>query len=325
MTTNLGQYSKLTPIPRVHLSAMHPRLLSTLIFIEPVMAIEHPPGPSIALPSTFRSDLWPSREAAEKSFRESSFFKNWDPETLHLYIKYGLRPLPTALYPSISQASETSNHTQRTSQDIMHHQAPPNSRPTTTTPITLATSKHQAAWTTLRSNFHPYPSPLDPLLNTDLHPSPLSHFTFHRPCAITAFLALPTLRPSVLYIFGSESNTSTPSSIAEKMRTTGTGMGGSGGLRGRKVEGWVLRGRGHFLVMERGGGEVVAEKCAEWMGRMGREEREVDGWWRGYESGRSEGGEGWRVSEEWEREVRGRADKKRERAGRGWWWERGKL
>lgn len=37
------------------------------------------------------------------------------------------------------------------------------------------------------------------------------------------------------------------------------------------------------------------------------------------------GGEGWRVSARWEREVRGRADKKRERAGRGWWWERGKL
>lgn len=294
------------------------------------MALEHPPGPSIALPSTFRRDLWPSREAAEASFRESSFFKNWDPETLQLYTKYGLRPLPTALYPSISQALETSQHTQETYQDTTHLQAPPpNSRPTTTppptpTPVTLTTSKHQAAWMTLRSNFHPYPSPFDPLLSAEVHPSPLTKFTFHRPCAITAFLALPTLRPSVLYIFGSESNTSTPNSIAEKMRTTGMGMGGSGGVRGGKVEGWVLRGRGHFVVMEKGGGEMVAEKCAEWIGRRGREEREVDGWWRGYESGRSEGGEGWRVSARWEREVRGRADKKRERAGRGWW-GRGKL
>lgn len=104
------------------------------------------------------------------------------------------------------------------------------------------------------------------------------------------------------------------------------GMGGSGGVGAGKVEGVVVRGRGHFLCMEggvgvgeRGGGEVVAEKCAEWIGRRAREEREVDGWWRGYEDGRSEGGEGWRVSARWEREVRGRADKKRVGAGRGWW------
>lgn len=119
-------------------------------------------------------------------------------------------------------------------------------------------------------------------------------------------------------------------------------MGGSG-----KVEGVVLGGRGHFLCMEGvvggggrvemlGGGvggrgeketvggpnvekitdnkegkDIVAEKSAAWIGKRLKKEREVDAWWRAYQSNRSEGGEGWMVSEMWEREVKGKADMKR--------------
>lgn len=122
-------------------------------------------------------------------------------------------------------------------------------------------------------------------------------------------------------------------------------MGGSGGVVGGKVEGVVLGGRGHFLCMEGkvGGGskvgakgaevvggtvgseiagaevlvdskegkDIVAEKSAAWIGKRLKEEREVDAWWRAYQSSRSEGGEGWRVSAMWEREVKGKADMKR--------------
>lgn len=95
------------------------------------------------------------------------------------------------------------------------------------------------------------------------------------------------------------------------------------------VEAVVCEGRGHFLCMEgekvgrggevvreKAGGQLVAEKCADWIGRKMKVEREVDAWWKGYDDGRSERGEGWRVSQLWEREVRGKADQKREGAGR---------
>ena len=103
------------------------------------------------------------------------------------------------------------------------------------------------------------------------------------------------------------------------MRLTGTGMGGSGGRKAGKVEQLTLKGRGHFLVMEQGDvRDVVAERCAAWIGRWVKEQKEVDDWWRGYRSGRSEGGEMWRVSEVWKGLVGGRrADEKRPMSDEG--------
>jgi len=45
-----------------------------------------------------RRDVWSSREEADKLFRERSF-KSWDPRVIDLYVKYGLRELPTSAYP----------------------------------------------------------------------------------------------------------------------------------------------------------------------------------------------------------------------------------
>ncbi|KAI0061139.1 alpha/beta-hydrolase [Artomyces pyxidatus] len=45
-----------------------------------------------------RRDVWASRDEARKIFLERSF-KTWDPRLVDIYVRYGLRDLPTALHP----------------------------------------------------------------------------------------------------------------------------------------------------------------------------------------------------------------------------------
>ncbi|MCJ1286483.1 hypothetical protein MMC26_005829 [Xylographa opegraphella] len=55
----------------VHLSIMHPRLISSLMLIEPVIQSDVPPGINAAMRSTFRQDLWPSLPAAYAALRKN--------------------------------------------------------------------------------------------------------------------------------------------------------------------------------------------------------------------------------------------------------------
>ncbi|MCJ1476314.1 hypothetical protein MMC13_004980 [Lambiella insularis] len=63
---------------------------------------------------------------------------------------------------------------------------------------------------------------------------------------------LPILRPSVLYVFGQLIPMSTTLLQNEKMATTGTGVGGSGGELEGRVTKVVLSNAGHLLTMEAG-------------------------------------------------------------------------
>ncbi|KAH8990763.1 Alpha/beta hydrolase fold-1 [Lactarius akahatsu] len=49
-----------------------------------------------------RSDVWPSREGAYKLLRERSL-KSWDPRVVDIFVKYGLRELPTLTHPDKTQ------------------------------------------------------------------------------------------------------------------------------------------------------------------------------------------------------------------------------
>ena len=108
---------------------MHPRLFSTVILMEPMIQRDVPAGTNAAMPSSFRPDLWPSRAAAEASFRKGRFFKSFDERVLNNILKYGLREVPTAVYP-LSTTTEQGA-------------------------VTLTTTKHQEVWTYLRPNFNP--------------------------------------------------------------------------------------------------------------------------------------------------------------------------
>ncbi|KAI4211324.1 MAG: hypothetical protein LQ351_005879 [Letrouitia transgressa] len=248
----------------VQLSLLHPRLLHTLILMDPVILGDAPYGPNAAFLSTRRPDLWPSRAAAESSFRRNPFFQAWDPRVLSLYVKYGLRELPTAIYP-----------------------ASPKGEPEKDKQVTLTTTKHQEAWSYIRSTFEPQADEeRDRLLNPDLDLEKFGDQLFQRPECIMTLKNLPAVRPSVLYIFGERSPLSPPDENEEKVKATGTGLGGSGGEKMGRVAGVVAEGVGHLVPFEDVGGS--ARRCAEWLeteiARWRREEEVL----RGRKSGKSE-------------------------------------
>lgn len=225
----------------VNLSIMHPRLLSTLVLIDPTIQLESivsPPassGPSLAQMSTFRRDIWPSREEAAESFKKSKFYQTWDKRVLDRWIEHGLRDLPTKLYPQ-SPFQDSSK-----------------------TPVTLATSKHHEVFTFVRPSFDSLDTDGNPSNNQqkflDMGNEPTQ--PFYRPEAASVFRSLPHLRPSVFYIFGGQSFLSPPDRRRQKMETTGTGLGGSGGAREGRVHETVLEHAGHLIPME------AVDECAQ--------------------------------------------------------------
>ncbi|KAL2063009.1 hypothetical protein VTL71DRAFT_6081 [Oculimacula yallundae] len=224
-----------------NLSFMHPRLFSTLIFLDPVIQEEAsaPSGPSPAQASTFRRDLWPSRVEAEAAFRKQNFYQTWDPRVLDRWCKYGIRETPTALYPDEKRA------------------------------VTLSTTKHQECFTFLRPSWEGMSEDGTKILHRDLVPDmdekgPVN-FPFYRPEPPRTVARLGELRPSVLYIFGSESAMSQPGARKLKMEVTGAGLGGSGGAKEGRVEELLLEGVGHLVAME--ASEKCADSSAAWIGK----------------------------------------------------------
>ncbi|KAI6798278.1 toxin biosynthesis protein-like protein [Hortaea werneckii] len=267
----------------VNLSLMHPRLFSSLILIDPVIQRFQSRagnyGPARA--STNRRDRWPSREAARAAFKRSKFYQSWDPRVLELWIRYGLRELPTNLYPYATAASATPPTISADPGAATVSPAPDTERE-----VTLATTKHQEVFTFLRPNLptkeFPEPSTESNLqTHPDMDPASGPNAPFYRPEPIATFHRLPNLRPSVFYLFGEQSNLSTPTLKADKLAHTGTGVGGSGGVRKGRVRDVTLEGVGHLIPME--AVERTAEECTQWLvpeieGWTAREEAERREW-----------------------------------------------
>ena len=258
----------------VNLSLMHPRLLETIILIDPVLQrFASALGNFIpAKASSGRRDRWPSRSAAAAAFKRSKFYQRWDPRVLDRWIQYGLREMPTALYSS-SEGPSTLNGGDAKSPSTVPPE--PEERE-----VTLKTTKHMEVLTFLRANFDTIPTrrshPDIPIMNPS---SP-----FYRPEPTITFAQLPHLRPPTLYIFGTESALSAPQLRADKLANTGTGVSGSGGVREGNVKEVVLENTGHLIPMEKV--SETAQACMEWLSqRVGkewqeREKQEADEWAR---------------------------------------------
>jgi len=245
----------------VNLALIHPRLFSSLILIDPVIQAQTSrkrTGPTEAAMSTFRRDVWPSREDAAKSYNKSAFYQTWNPRVLDLWVKYGLRDTPTPIHPEGSYTGGPKK-------------------------VTLTTTKHQEVFTFLRPNYERYGEGKSGNRRThpDLNPELTPNEPFYRPEPGQTMLRLPEVRPSVLYIFGGTSEISSPEQREHKMNHTGVGVGGSGGEAVGRVKGVVFDGVGHLVAME--AVEKTADEACGWIGseleRYRVEENEFNKMW----------------------------------------------
>ena len=170
----------------------------------------------------------PSREEASSKFSSSKFFQSWDPRVLEKWVEYGLRDLPTALYPDRGDEKVA--------------------------PVTLATPKAQEVFSYLRPMYYGTSSTaaeLDRAAYGDIHPEDVEEgYPFYRPEPAQIFRRLPELKPPVLHIFGRHSELATPDLRRKKMESTGMGVGGSGGQAEGRVKEVVLD-CGHLVPMEK--------------------------------------------------------------------------
>ncbi len=253
----------LTPthrLQRVQLSLIHPRLFHTLALNEPIIQNAPPSGPNAAYFTSSRSDLWPSREKAQALFRKNPFFKHWDLRAFDLFLQYGLRDTPSAIYPEAAAGA-----------------------------VTLMTTKHQEAWSYVRSNFTAQSTdrqdPTERLVSPDMDPDNEGSYLFHRAEPCLALQSLPHIRPSTLWIFGAKSPINTPALQVEKLALTGTGVGGSGGEKAGRVTKIDLD-AGHMAPLERV--KETAETLARWLEKELERFKKEEIFYRNYNSGKSE-------------------------------------
>lgn len=244
----------------VNLALLHPRLLETLILIDPIIhrRIFAAGYRTPALASAHRRDVCPSRAAAAEDFRRSKYYRKWDERVMERWLRYGLRDLPTAVYPRHTKVSRGED---RVADPDPFAKA-----------VTLTTTKHQEVFTFLRPTFdaHAYAN-LGAQLggSTDV---PYAEYTpeaalpdqpFERAESVITFHMLPFVRPSVLYVFGSESHCTSCEPTADKVETTGVGIGGSGGASRGQVAEVTVEGVGHLIPME--AVAKTAELSAKWL------------------------------------------------------------
>jgi pimeloyl-ACP methyl ester carboxylesterase len=219
-----------------NIALFHPRLFTGLILLDPVIqprtteVIKDSMRPNMAALSTFRRDLWPSRDAAREGFGKSPFYQSWDKRVFDHWIESGLRDCPTLLHPD--------------------EKAPK---------VTLTTPTGQEVYQFSRPNFQNYGAAQAGKVNrkthADLDPDNPNQHPFYRWEPNRTFTRLEEIRPSVLYVSGEISDVShnIPGLDETRLRRTGTGIGGSGGEVEGRVKLVELKGVGHLVVMEEKG------------------------------------------------------------------------
>lgn len=277
----------------VNVALFNPRLFQGLILLDPVVqpkTAEIPPAgtvtttPNVARLSTFRRDLWPSREEARKLFLKSPFYQKWDKRVFERWISHGLRDCPTLLHPETKSPQ-----------------------------VTLVTSVSNEVRTFMRPNYEGYGTKTGKInreTHADVDPSNPITYPFYRSEAPRTFARLPELRPSVLYVFGSESEVSGEEFNEAKLAATGIGVGGSGGRAEGRVRGVTLQGVGHLIAME--AVERTAVETSHWIeGEMIRWRKQEEEWqqnWRPIPLEEKQG-----IDEKWKEMMGGDPRKKKQK------------
>ena len=205
---------------------MHPRLLHSLVFIDPIFQRHLGPHAAFAKLSTMRRDQWPSRTVAAEKFRGSKFYQQWDSRVLDKWNEYGLRELPTEQYPFSPKDNS---------------EGPP---------VTLSTTVAQEVYLYNRAYYKDDRLLQDGNHTQEVHSEDIDGSLMYRPESQQLHRRLDCFKPSVLYVFGKQSEASPPEYRDDKMQRTGTGVGGSGGVARGMVKQTVLD-AGHLVCMEK--------------------------------------------------------------------------
>ena len=218
------------------------------------------PGPNPAKFAAMKRDIWPSRQEAQEALRKS--LRKWDPRVVDRYLDFGLRSVPTRLYnpdtdPSVPEAA-----------------------------VTLTTSKHQEAWSYTTPNLEPESAGLDRLLLPDWNFALTRNYIYSRPECHIAAQNLPFIRPSVLWVYSGKSYLSPLDAQDSKLNATGTGVGGSGGVKEGMVAKAILEKGSHILVLE--DVDWSANVASDWVQKWFSRWTEEEGFWETYQSKRSD-------------------------------------
>lgn len=239
----------------IQLALYHPRLFTAISCFEPIINRDSATmNFSAVYWLTARRDVWASKEEAVAENQQSGMVKKWDPRVVKLFNIYGFRELPTLLYPEVPPK-------------VAERAAKKGSKA-----VTFTTTKHHDARAFARGCHPPAGRPLD-----DFTPSKLTHPDItkqehanhkqpvYRPESIMLFRQMQYLRPACQYIYGelTTMNGSKVQGRAEKLATTGTSAGGSGGVETGSVAESVIQGTGHFGPLEQP--KKVAEVSCRWI------------------------------------------------------------
>ncbi|CAG8899638.1 unnamed protein product [Penicillium egyptiacum] len=216
------------------LSLVHPRLFTSLVLMEPALTTTIWPHQLFVLLTLKRRDTWPSKSEAIESAAKS--YARWDSRVLKRWNEHGYRNLQT-VSPQTDGESKPFDG-----------------------PVTLTTSIYQEAMVYLRPDFMGHTTsaladstkapPHDPLMYPDIIDPPRPARPFYRSEARIALNMLKHIRPPVFYLFGGESQVTTPKDQAQILERTGAGIGGSGGVKHSQVEKTVMLDCGHMVPME---------------------------------------------------------------------------
>lgn len=230
----------------INLALLHPRLLSTIFAIEPIIN-KHSSGMNfVGLHAiTNRRDTWTSRTDAESFFRKSLYCKSWDARIMQLWLHYGLRKCRNNATPhSASDPKEDA--------------------------VMLVTTADQEALSFGRASYPKFGESLSSFVpswerHVDIGVGSEHTKTnpFYRPEATMTFQALPRLRPSCFFLYGESSHMASANAQGrlDKREITGTANDGSGGIKMGRVQDKVIKGS-HFCPFEHP--YIVAKEAALW-------------------------------------------------------------
>ncbi|GAO20134.1 uncharacterized protein UV8b_06265 [Ustilaginoidea virens] len=226
------------------LSCWHPSLFHSFAFVEPGIDARYGRGITIpwALQALRQRDSFPTRAEAEDAVVKLNNAASWDPRALSRLKHYSVR-----------QARDKDG-----ARSVW--------RP--------VTPKHQIA--ALVSRFNPGRVGLGPNgtkgvtmaereVVPDSDPLAFNIGPFYRHELRLAWNMLPSMRPCVLYVNGAKSPFfGHPATREERLRRTGTGVGGNGGVKLGAVRQVVIEGGEHTMVFDESL-KTVAAHVADWL------------------------------------------------------------